>query len=399
MVDFTSPAPRRGGGRTRRAAVLEMGVAGIKADDGEGYYVPPDGVFADGRTRRRGRVGVRRPVSPGDAGRARRGPSRRGRSVRQAGLDGPAGDRDHVGRRPGLRLVVAQDPCDGQPHRGGIRLFQLVARRRRLPRRAPGQALPQGAPGALGSLRSADAADAGARALRPGGVALRRRDASRIPRSRSSSTSAWCPTSARRPGRPPGPACRSCARSVSWSRTSRARGQSAMPTGSALRCGWRRCSKTALASGGPTCRRASGSTSGAASRYEGGQEVTAVAPLDRVPIWVRRGSIIVTYSGRDRPPRAGGLARRRAAARSHALRRAALRAREGGLADGTDDRAGAAGSGSALRIESLRSARSSPVACLQSRRRVWVVSYRFDHPERLGVRDKARRNRAPGKRA
>ena len=28
---------------------------------------------------------------------------------------------------------------------------------------------------------------------------------------------------------------------------------------------------------------------------QGGREVTAVAPLDRIPIWVRRGSIVVTY--------------------------------------------------------------------------------------------------------
>ena len=37
--------------------MLELGVEGIKADDGEGYYFPDDVRFADGRTRRRGRPG------------------------------------------------------------------------------------------------------------------------------------------------------------------------------------------------------------------------------------------------------------------------------------------------------------------------------------------------------
>jgi alpha-glucosidase (family GH31 glycosyl hydrolase) len=49
MIDFTSPAARRWWQRQARG-VLEMGVQGIKADDGEGYYVPPDARFADGRT-------------------------------------------------------------------------------------------------------------------------------------------------------------------------------------------------------------------------------------------------------------------------------------------------------------------------------------------------------------
>ncbi len=48
MVDFTSVAATRWW-QDQARGVLEMGVAGIKADDGEGYYVPPDAVFADGR--------------------------------------------------------------------------------------------------------------------------------------------------------------------------------------------------------------------------------------------------------------------------------------------------------------------------------------------------------------
>ena len=48
-VDFSSPAARRWWKQQARG-VLELGVEGIKADDGEGYYLPPDASLADGRT-------------------------------------------------------------------------------------------------------------------------------------------------------------------------------------------------------------------------------------------------------------------------------------------------------------------------------------------------------------
>jgi alpha-glucosidase (family GH31 glycosyl hydrolase) len=48
-VDFTSRAAREWW-KAQARRVLELGVEGIKADDGEGYYVPPDARFADGRT-------------------------------------------------------------------------------------------------------------------------------------------------------------------------------------------------------------------------------------------------------------------------------------------------------------------------------------------------------------
>jgi alpha-glucosidase (family GH31 glycosyl hydrolase) len=49
MIDFTSPAAERWW-RDQAKRVLELGVEGIKADDGEGYYVPDDARFADGST-------------------------------------------------------------------------------------------------------------------------------------------------------------------------------------------------------------------------------------------------------------------------------------------------------------------------------------------------------------
>jgi alpha-glucosidase (family GH31 glycosyl hydrolase) len=49
LVDFTSAAARRWWRELSRN-VFELGVEGVKADDGEGYYFPPDSLLADGRT-------------------------------------------------------------------------------------------------------------------------------------------------------------------------------------------------------------------------------------------------------------------------------------------------------------------------------------------------------------
>jgi alpha-glucosidase (family GH31 glycosyl hydrolase) len=49
VVDFTNPAAERWW-RESAKRVLELGVAGIKADDGDGYYIPDRVRLADGRT-------------------------------------------------------------------------------------------------------------------------------------------------------------------------------------------------------------------------------------------------------------------------------------------------------------------------------------------------------------
>ena len=99
----TSPArPPRRGGASRPSACWRSAWKGIKADDGEGWYFPDDARFADGTHRRAGGVGARAEVPALDAARAGRGASRDGRAVRPPGLDGPAGGRDHLGRRPAV---------------------------------------------------------------------------------------------------------------------------------------------------------------------------------------------------------------------------------------------------------------------------------------------------------
>jgi hypothetical protein len=131
----------------RRGVVARAGQArararrgGIKADDGEGWYCP---------TRPLRRRPLRRRVRWGqaalpalDAARARRGPPGEG-VLFGARLDRPPGDRRHLGRRPAvglwsLRTLVAAT-LTARP-----RDLELVARRRRLPRRAADGALPEG---------------------------------------------------------------------------------------------------------------------------------------------------------------------------------------------------------------------------------------------------------------
>ena len=88
--------------------MLELGVEGIKADDGEGYYFPPDVRFADGRSGaeaawaygrlyRRSMQRALDEVAPGRAACCSAAPGWTGQQAR----------RDHLGRRPGVGLLVA----------------------------------------------------------------------------------------------------------------------------------------------------------------------------------------------------------------------------------------------------------------------------------------------------
>ena len=71
-------------------------------------------------------------------------------------------------------------------------------------------------------------------------------------------------------------------------------------------------------------------------RVAGGGEVVAAAPLGRIPVWVRRGSLVVTYPADARGRRARRHAGGRAAARGDAVGRAARCGRAlARLADGT----------------------------------------------------------------
>ena len=78
-------------------------------------------------------------------------------------------------------------------------------------------------------------------------------------------------------------------------RGSRAVGRSPMPTATARRCGWRRCWTRAPASARSRSPVAAGSRPGRAREVSGGREVLVAAPLEAIPVWVRAGSIVVTY--------------------------------------------------------------------------------------------------------
>ena len=211
-VDFTSPAARRWWQEQARP-VLELGVEGIKADDGEGYYIPPDVAL-----RRRPHAAPRRPgptaslyrrtmqevldeVHPGTGvlfGRC-------GWSGQQAigmtwGGD-QASDFWSLRTLVAATLTAAASGFSNWSHDVGGYLGK------RLVERCPRELL-----AALGAVRLLHAADAGARPLRAGGLALRRPHARRLPRATCSCTSGSSPTSAppRRPRRAAG--CRSSGR-------------------------------------------------------------------------------------------------------------------------------------------------------------------------------------------
>ena len=117
---------RRGVVARAGQAAARLGVEGIKADDGDGYYIPDDVRFADGRTRGQAAWGSGGMHRRSHAARARRGPSRARRAVRPLRLDRPAGDRDDLGRRPGVGLLVAARAGGRDAAGGGERVLELV---------------------------------------------------------------------------------------------------------------------------------------------------------------------------------------------------------------------------------------------------------------------------------
>src|SRR5262245_38474506 len=105
-------------------------------------------------------------------------------------MDGPAGHRDALGRRPGIGLLVAAGARGLAADRSRERLLEPLARRRRLPRPPARRALRPRAPHPLGAAGGADAADAGAWPVPAGGVDLRRADARSLPRRRPAARAA-----------------------------------------------------------------------------------------------------------------------------------------------------------------------------------------------------------------
>ena len=205
------PRPRRGGA-SRPSACSRSASQGIKADDGEGFYYPDEVAFADGRSGaeagwaqgllyRRSMQRALDEVHPGEGVLF----GRPGWTGQQA--VGVTWGGDQPSDFWSLRTLVA-----ATLHRGRVGLLELVARRRRLPRREAHVALPEGAAAAVGAVRLLHAADARARALRAGGVDLRRRDARPSTASSCCCTSGSCPTCARRPPPRRAAGCRSSAR-------------------------------------------------------------------------------------------------------------------------------------------------------------------------------------------
>ena len=105
-IDFTSPAAEAWW-REQAKGALELGVEGIKADDGEGYYFPDDVCFADGSTGAQAAWRARRRCTAAACSARSTRSTRARRAVRAQRLDRPAGDGNAVGRRPGVGLLVA----------------------------------------------------------------------------------------------------------------------------------------------------------------------------------------------------------------------------------------------------------------------------------------------------
>ena len=276
--------------------MLELGVEGIKADDGEGYYIPPDARFADRRTRRRGGLGLRRPLPAHDAGGARRGPPGHRRALRP--LAAGAGQQatgitwggDQVSDFWSLRTLVAAtltaaaSGFSNWSHDVGGYLGK------RLVERCPRELLLRWVQfGCFTPLMQAHGRfeqeawryDDHTLDIYRDYVLLHER---LVPYIRAAAaTAARCGLPIIRPLALIDPGRRS---RLGARRRLRLR---------ARRSGSPRCSRRARSSDPCTCRAATGSTSGPRSPSRAAASCRAPAPRERIPVWVRRGSIVVTH--------------------------------------------------------------------------------------------------------
>ena len=312
-IDFTSPAAETWW-REQAKAVLRLGVEGIKADDGEGYHLPDDVVFADGST------GARAAWAQG----------LRYRRCMQRALDEVHPGTGVVFGRPGwsgqqavgmtwggdqasdfwsLRALVAAtltaaaSGFSNWSHDvGGYLGERLVAR-------CPPELLVRWAQfGCFTPLMQAHGRfeqERGPTTPRPSAATARR----------SCCTSGSCPTSARPPPPRPARGCRSCGPSAWPIPPIPAAGRSPTPTATGPLCGSRRCSRAAPASGRSTSRGATGSTSGRASGWPAAPRTSSWPPRSTgSPSGSAAGPSSSPTLRRTSPP--GWATRRSATARS-----------------------------------------------------------------------------------
>ena len=327
IVDFTSGCRPATGGASLARHVFELGVEGVKADDGEGYYFPPDAGFADGRTGAEAawEYGRLYRETTQEALDEVHGEGTR-RRLRPLGLDRPAGDRDALGRRPGLGLLVAARPA----HLAADRRRHAASPTSRTTSAAtsagvwPSAASPSCSSAGPSSARSSPLMQAHGRFQQEawtydGRVLDLYREAvllheRLVPYIRAAAATAartrpadHAPALPGRPRRPGGLGDRRLLlpRPSLW----------VAPV----------LEDEARPSAGPTCPAATGSTGGPASSIDGGRWIDADAPLERIPLWVRVG--LAASSPTPRRTSREGWARRTRGGRSRRRSGATPRAR------------------------------------------------------------------------